>query len=190
MRRFSRWMPPAPVRKTPIWAWPLLLLCLFGIIYVIYRGYPYSLIILGVIGVVVCVHAVLEARHMRSLAAERTDESICTFVRSFDYRRTDSWLLRAVYEELSRYSAVDGRPLPIRADDRLEEDLKIDPEDFEDFTMVDIAHRAGRSLDDTKHNPLYGKVMTVRDVVNFFEHQSRIEVVEQVGHANGSSLPC
>ncbi len=190
-------MPPAPVRKTPIWAWPILAICIFGPVYAVCRGYPYSLIILGAISAIAILGAIsviagvqwVLLGHMRSLATGRTDESICTFARSFDCRQTDSWLLRAVYEELSRYSAVGGCPLPIRADDRWEEDLKIDPEDFEDLAM-DIAQRAGRSMDDTEHNPFYGKVRTVRDLVSFFEHQSRSEAADQISPANGASPPC
>jgi hypothetical protein len=175
-------MPPLPDHKMPIWAWLPLALCLIGVIYVVYRLSPYSVIILGAIAVMVCIRMVFWARHMRIVAASRVDESICTFVRSFDYRRTDPWILRAVYEELSRYLAVGGHPLPIRADDRWEEDFEIDPDDFADL-VVDIAHRAGRSMADTEHNHLYGKVKTVRDIVRFLEHQPRIEASEDVSAA-------
>ena len=172
----------SPVRKTSLWALPILALMFLGSLYIIYRGFPYSLIIVGALGILIWGGTVLQTRRMLSVAADRTEESICTFVRSFDYRQIDSWILRAVYEELSRYSVVDGRPLPIRADDRWEEDLKIDPEDFEDLAM-DIAHRARRSMDDTNHNPLYGKVKTVRDIVSFFQHQARIVTAEQIHSA-------
>jgi hypothetical protein len=172
-------MSAAPVHKTPLWALPILALMFLGSLYTIYQGFPYSLIIAGALGIFIWVGTVLHARRMRSVAADRTEESICTFVRSFDYRQIDSWILRAVYEELSRYSVLDGRPLPIRADDRWEEDLKIDPEDLEDLVM-DIAQRARRSMDDTKHNPLYGRVKTVRDIVSFFQHQARILTAEQI----------
>jgi hypothetical protein len=128
MRKFSRWMPAAPVQKTPIWAWPILALFLFGSVYAIYRGYPYSLIILGAVGMATWVMTMLEARRLRGAAADRRDESICTFVRSFAYRQTDPWVLRAVYEELGRYWAIDGRSLPLRAEDRWEEDLLSSPD--------------------------------------------------------------
>jgi hypothetical protein len=71
-------------------------------------------------------------------------ESICKFVRDFDSRSTDSWVLRAVYEELSPHLQVDGHPLPMRADDRWEEDLKIDSEDM-DFRVFLIS-RTGRGV--------------------------------------------
>ena len=182
-------MLPRAVHKTPIWAWPILALFPIGSVYLIYREYPYSLIIVGAVGVTHVVWSVLAARYMGRLAAGRTDESICTFVRSFDYRRTDPWVLRAVYEELSRQLVVDGRPLPIRADDRWDDDLKLDPDDFDEFVM-DIAHRAGRSMDDTERNPFYGRVKTVRDLVRFLEHQPRTEAAGQVSVASGDSAPC
>jgi hypothetical protein len=82
-----------------------------------------------------------------------------------------------------------GRPLPIRTDDRWEEDLRIDPDDFDELVM-DIARRAGRSMDDAAHNPFCGKVTTVRDLVTFLEHQPRAEAAEQVSPANGASPTC
>jgi hypothetical protein len=157
----------------------LLALFFFGFV-AMYLAYPtYSLIVLGAFVMIVGLGSVLGTRRMRRLAAERTDESICTFARSFDCRRTDPWVLRAVYEELSRQLVVDGRPLPIRADDRWDEDFKFDPDDFDEF-VIDIAHRAGRSMDGAEHNPLRGKVKTVRDLVHFLEHQPRTEAAEQV----------
>jgi hypothetical protein len=193
MRKFSRWMPPVPVQRPSIWGWLFLALLLalffFGFV-AMYLEYPsYSLIVLGAFVMIVAVGSVLGTRYMRRLAAARTDESICTFVRSFDYRRTDPWVLRAVYEELSRQLVVDGRPLPIRADDRWAEDLKLDPDDFDEFVM-DIAHRAGRSMDNTERNPFCGRVKTVRDLVRFLEHQPRTEAARQVSAANGASPPC
>ena len=116
-----------------------------------------------------------EHRRLRRLASDRQNENICDFVRKFDWRRTDTWVLRAVYEELSRHLAVDRRSLPIRADDYLWEDgLGIDSEDLDDLALA-IAARAGRSLDDTRKNPFYGgKVQTIRDLVAFMEHQPRL----------------
>jgi len=57
---------------------------------------------------------------------------------------------------------------PIRPDDRLLEDLRIDPEDLDDLLARQIAERTGRSLANPEENPYYGKVKTVRDLVTFF----------------------
>lgn len=113
-----------------------------------------------------------DARSRRRLAAARAEESICEFARSFD-RQTDTWVIRAVYEELSQYLAIDGRAIPVRRHDRWIEDLGIDSGDFEDIAE-DVAFRAGRKMDDCNANPLYGKVHTVGDLVSFLEHQPRI----------------
>jgi hypothetical protein len=118
-------------------------------------------------------------RHMRARARSRAGEDISSFIRAFDCHQTDTWILRAVYEELSKWCEIDGRPFPIHADDRWEEDLQINSEDMDNDFLPDIAYRAGRSLEDTQKNPYYGRVKTVRDIVGFLEHQPKIESVEQ-----------
>jgi len=113
---------------------------------------------------------VFDSRHRRRLLASRQDESICDFARSFDRGKSDTWILRAVYDELSRFISIDARPIAVRPADRCEEDLKIDPEDLDDLA-ADIAFRARRSMDGGEQNPLYGKVKTVADIVTFFGMQ-------------------
>ena len=68
--------------------------------------------------------------------------------------------MRAVYE---MYSAA----FPVRADDQL------DAEDM-DFDAVEIAERAGRSLERVEANPLFGKVVTAGDLVMFLSRQPRL----------------
>ena len=178
-------MPAAPVRKITFWGWAFLAILFSGLLYFIYRN-PRSIYLFAGFGTIFWISVLVSKRNMRKLAAGRADESICTFVRQFNCRKSDPWILRAVYEELSRYSVVDGRPLPIRADDQccgsnldeiewkfLENNLKIDPEDLDDLAHT-IAGRAGRSMEDAKQNPFYGKVKTVRDLVGFLEHQPRL----------------
>ena len=99
----------------------------------------------------------------RQVAKIRRGESICEFARSFDYRSIDTWIIRAVYQELSEQ-------FPIRASDRLENDLHIDGEDLDDTCRL-IARRSGRSLQRWEDNPLFGSVRTVRDLVLFLHHQ-------------------
>ena len=60
--------------------------------------------------------------------------------------------------------------LPIRAADRIEEELRMDKEDLEDLVR-DVARRAGRSMEYKESNPLFGQVRTVGDVVLFLTHQ-------------------
>jgi hypothetical protein len=174
MRTPSRRMLAAPKRKVKVWAYPILALVVVGIGYYIWE-HPKSLYIISAIAVVICVETLRERRRRRRLALSRSGESICSFVNSFDCRHTDTWILRAVYEELGRYLAVEGHPIPIRADDQcFEGGLKIDREDLDDLG-VDAAARSGRSMDDADRNPYYGKVRTVRDLVGFLEHQPRLE---------------
>jgi len=143
---------------------------------------PYVVaVLLAVLGVLVWIQFVWDKRTRRQLVASRQDESICDFARSFD-RQTDTWLIRAVYEEVSRYPSVDGRTIPVRRQDLCEKDLGIDPEDLDDIAK-DVAFRARRSLEDCDKNPLYGKVQTVGDMVTFLEYQPRI--VEPSAPPNG-----
>ena len=99
---------------------------------------------------------------------ERAGDSICTFARNLPARDHDTWVVRAVYEGLSK-----DRGHGIRPDDRLEEDLLFLPEDIEDLT-VDVATRARRSMDRAGQNPLTNRVVTVLDLINFLEHQPKI----------------
>ena len=180
-------MPAVPVRQLLWGQWLILgvifigLVCLLGCL--IYRQ-PYVLLFVFALGGIFWIVSVFDTHCRRRLAAARDGESICEFARSFD-RKTDTWILRAVYEEVSRYFSVDGRPLPIRRTDRCEKDLKIDPEDLNDLAS-DVAFRAQRSLNGSEKNPLYNKVQTVGDLVAFFEHQPKVVTAESGAAANGS----
>lgn len=110
---------------------------------------------------------VVEKRRQQRVAAERREESICSFARSFNCRATDTWIVRAVFEEAGAYVRF-----PIRPEDRLEEDLKIDSEDI-DYLAEVIALRTGRPLEECEKNPLCGKVKTVGELVEFFVYQQR-----------------
>jgi hypothetical protein len=64
-----------------------------------------------------------------------------------------------------------GPPLvPLRAEDRLLDDLELDDEDLDEI-FIDVAKFCNLSIVSTESNPLYGKVITVRDVVEFLRHQ-------------------
>lgn len=112
-------------------------------------------------------------RKLMTLANERVDESICTFARSFDRKRVDTWVIRAVYDELQQYATFRDGTCPLNASDKLEKDLNIDPEDIEDVIQI-VAQRSVRSLENTEINPYYGKITTVGDFVLFINSQPRI----------------
>ncbi len=85
-------------------------------------------IVVAVIAIIAAVSGVLteiENRRQARIAAERLDESICTFARLFNCRETDTWIIRAAHVELQQYVQF-----PIRPEDTLEEDLHIDSDDM------------------------------------------------------------
>jgi hypothetical protein len=116
-------------------------------------------------------------RQIQSLAAQRMDESICTFARSFDTRAVDTWVIRAVYEQLQAELRSLAPRFPVRASDDLLRQLLLDPDDLDLSLAPDIAQRTGRSLDDTRRNPYFGKVHTARDLVLFFDAQPRVPTI-------------
>ena len=107
-----------------------------------------------------------ELRRDQRLAAERSGESACSFARSFDFRHTDTAVIRAVYEEVQANVAF-----PIRATDRLRDDLRLDDEDLGFDIIPAIARRIGRTLDDYKANPNYEDCVTVAGLVHFLAAQ-------------------
>lgn len=127
----------------------------------------------------------IEARRTKkkltALAETRAGESICTFARSFDCRETDTWVIRAVQEQLQAYLAREVPAFPLRQSDNLVKDLGIDPEDLSLDIAEEIAQRTGRSMEDTGRNPYWEKVETVGDLVQFFLHQPTTEQPNAVG---------
>lgn len=108
---------------------------------------------------------------LRYLIREREGESICEFARDFDARQVDTWIIRAVYEQLQSNLDHVHPAFPVRASDRLKEDLHLDDDDLDIDIAPEIEQRTGRSLEGSKSNPYFGKVKTVRDLVMFFQAQ-------------------
>lgn len=111
-------------------------------------------------------------RRLRQLAESRSNESICTFARAFNYRQIDTWIIRAVYEQLQPLASTSNAPFPLRPEDRLSEDFGIVDEDLDDLAD-EIAQRTGRRWENCEQNPYYGNVRTVGDLVMFFAHQPK-----------------
>ncbi|MDH4419733.1 MAG: hypothetical protein QE485_21190 [Acidovorax sp.] len=123
-------------------------------------------------GSLVAVLSRREALRLARMAQGRAGESICQFARSIDCRRVDTWVVRAVYEEVQRsLSAVVA--VPLRVTDHLQRDLGLDADDL-DFLIEGMAQRAQRCLAHTSGNPLFGKVTTVGDLVEFLQAQPRL----------------
>ncbi|MFN2507445.1 MAG: hypothetical protein ABR589_01580 [Chthoniobacterales bacterium] len=115
-----------------------------------------------------------EVPRRQALAAQQPPDAMCAFARSFDFRRTDTLVMRAVYEELQPVV-----PFPIRASHRLIEDLQLDDEDLHFDYVPSIAERVGRALGDAELNPYYGRVVIVADLVNFLAAQPTRESTQK-----------
>lgn len=118
-----------------------------------------------------------EKKHFARLLQTRSEASICHFARSIDCRHVDTWVVRAVYDELQACLAHHRARFPLRVTDRLGADLQIDGDELDLSLVPDIAQRTGRDLSSTQANPFFGKVTTVGDLVNFFNAQPRPAVV-------------
>ena len=103
---------------------------------------------------------------------EREGEDIGTFARSFDYRNIDTWVIRAVYEAVSQFLSYKDGKCPVRASDRLLEDIGLDSEELDDI-IDEVIYRTGIVDQDWDKNPYYDKLETVRDLVLFFDAQPR-----------------
>lgn len=176
MRRFSRYLPPAPpMRVVPLGQVAAVLVLILLVLALL--SLPALVIVSGVIVLGVIGSVVLE-RRMRRLAQSRAEEDLCTFARTFDCRVVDPWIIRAVYEEVQACLGQNLQPFPMRATDRLAEAFGIVDEDLDELATA-AAGRAGRSLDRPEKNPVK-RVDTVGDLVHFLNHQPRQTAAEQV----------
>ena len=155
--------------------WILLAAVLAGPAYVLYSAPLAVTAALLVAGAVVALGTSVSNRKRKSrlgaVAADRTGESICDFARSFDARVVDTWIIRAVYEELQGELEDIHPRFPIRAADALLKDLLDDPDDLDMSLVPAIAQRTGRSLENGEGNPHFGQVRSVADLVMFFNAQ-------------------
>ena len=170
MKKASRYMPKYKEKPTSALGWVFLvsLLCLLG--WLIWSN-PYLLLLIPVFIVMVIWDAKKSKKHFGILLKNRQKDSICTFSRHFEFREIDTWVIRAVYEQLQNYL---GENFPIRPSDDIFIDLQIDDEDFSYDLIEEIAQRTGRSLENAESNPYYGKLNLVEDLVYFFNEQPKV----------------
>lgn len=172
MKQASRFMPKYVPKKTsrPV------IIAFFAIVVAIAIYQPWCLPAISGIALLVIVWGAIGQseveRHFQVLCRERSGLSICEFARDFDLKVVDTWIIRAVYEQLQ--AALPTKiNVPIKASDGLFDTLMLDEDDI-DLDLVDeIAQRTSRSLAGYESNPYYGKVTTVRNLVLFFNHQAR-----------------
>ncbi len=170
----SRFMPRA-TRQGPLpGVWLLLALTVLGGAAISALAHPaMTAMAAAVVAAVVCWGVVSvrnEKARLAALAESRHGETICQFARSFDARAVDTWVIRAVYEQVQSLLHSTCASFPIRASDHLQ-DLGIDTDDIEMDLAVSLSDSTGRSLDNPKANPYYGAINTVSDLVMFFNAQ-------------------
>lgn len=170
-RTFSRWMRPVETKPLGVGGISCLALVTAVAIALVW-AYPIGVPIVLLFFLAMAPLWARDRRRLRAMARARAGESICTFARAFPRRAVDPRVVRAVYEEVQRWCTIPGEPLPLRATDRFEEDLRVDGDTLEDI-VSDIAERSRRSPDRPRKNPYYGKVKTVGDLVYFLSHQPR-----------------
>lgn len=173
MRAPSRTMPPYRSERLPVIGWLTIAVIVMGALYLFWT-YPAWLLVFPAFGLLFWESARRDKRRVAEFLVDRADESICTFARSFDTSTVDTWVIRAVYEEIQSLLGDRWHEVAIRADDDLMDDLELDDEDI-DMSLIDaVAQRTGRSLDGYERNSYYGKVYTARDLVLFFNEQPRL----------------
>jgi len=138
-------------------------------------SFPYLLIFVPVFFLVDLWDKKKRKKHFNTLLEDRGNDSICTFSRHFEFRKIDTWVIRAVYEQLQNYMNGEKENFPIRATDDLFKDLMIDDEDLEYDLVDEISQRSGRTLENAESNPYYCKVNTVENVVFFFNEQPKTD---------------
>jgi hypothetical protein len=163
-------MPPYIRPPVSFFGWLIVCVWVVAVAYLVWL-YPWGIAVIAGLVVASWFGTRKHDEKLAVLIQEREGNSICEFARSFDAKIVDSWVIRAVYEELQAETDVNGRSVPIRADDSLIDDLQIDDEDLDMSIAEKIAQRCGRSLDNFDENPLIGKVKTAGDLVMFFNAQ-------------------
>jgi hypothetical protein len=176
MRIASRHMPKFRASPAGLLAWLFLAVLAVCLAYAAISSPSMAVIVLLLLGAAFLfarMAAKQEEDALRRLAEARAGESICEFAREFDTRAVDTWVIRAVYEQVQAQLTHVHPAFPVRASDRLKEDLRLDDDDLDMDVAMEIEQRTGRSLVETRTNPLLGKVKTVRDLVLFFQAQPK-----------------
>ncbi len=152
----------------------ILALLLLWLGYGIWQDPEMVFVLVGIIAVIFAIgyfSSENTTEYFEALYRTREDEDIGTFARSLDYRNTDTWIIRAVYEELNSELPCD-KTIPLHPSDNLKEDLKLDDEDLE-FVLERIFARADISDEAIEKNPFYTKMETVADLVAFCDYQQK-----------------
>ncbi len=172
MRKPSRFMPKyEPKQMGPFsWLFFVSILILFG--YLVYK-HPLVIVLLPVVYIASIISTKSHKSKLSKLALGRENEDIGTFAKAFNYREIDTWVIRAVYEQIQDYLKEDYPNFPLRPDDKVYDDLILDPDDFDMDILNEISQRTGRSLEKLDKNPYAQSLETVKDVVDMFNSQPK-----------------
>ena len=172
MKRPSRFMPKYIEKPIGFWdkVFFAVLLCLAAWLLWLH---PFLLVVIPIITALDIKNRIFRIKHFKAILKDRDTDSICTFSRHFKRHEIDTWIIRAVYEQLQNYLAPEKKAFPIRPQDDVFKDLLIDNEDFEFDIVEEIAVRTGRSLENIESNPYYGKASIVENLVYFFNEQPK-----------------
>ncbi|MDQ7091041.1 MAG: hypothetical protein Q9M50_10430 [Methylococcales bacterium] len=108
---------------------------------------------------------------MKKIAKCRGKPDICSYARSFDYRKIDTKIIREVFNSTQDWvGKYEGVPFPIRADDCFNTIYKIDSDDLDDI-YSEIAKKLNININNPEKNPYWNKVNTVKDLVMFLHFQ-------------------
>ena len=139
-RRMSKFVPK------PIGLWPWVALAAFasGMLYAAVSQ-PRAAAVCVAAVLVLSAWASIDLKRQRArlqeLAAMRSGQSICDFARDFDTRQVDTWIILAIYEHLQEQLTYAHPAFPIRATDRLKEDLLLEPDDLDLDVLVQVEQR-------------------------------------------------
>lgn len=175
MRLPSRLLPPRHSESPGHGAVLFLMALALGFGYFLYSASTFARCMIAMACCAVWCHGAAvtrrEKRRYEALARSRQGVSICEFARSFDLRQTDTWIIRATYQELQQWLQPYVAAFPVRASDGLFSDFHLEADELDDL-LQDIAARSGRSLEKTEDNPWYGSVHTVKNLVAFINAQA------------------
>lgn len=175
MRLPSRLLPPRHSENLGYAAVLFLMVLVLGFGYFLYSASTFARCMIAMSCCAACCYGAAvtkrEKRRYEALARSRQGVSICEFARSFDLRQTDTWIIRATYQELQQWLQPYVPAFPVLASDRLSADFQLEADELDDL-LQDIAARSGRSLDKTEDNPWHGRVDTVMDLVFFINAQA------------------
>ncbi|MEJ2404394.1 MAG: hypothetical protein P8171_08920 [Candidatus Thiodiazotropha sp.] len=173
MKKPSRTMPKY-VEKPSGFSGKLILVALVCLMAWLMWTYPLTLAMIPIVMILEVRDRMFRKKHFENLLKDREADSIGTFSRHFEFRKIDTWVIRAVYEQLQAYMTPVRKSFPIRPDDDVFKDLLIDDEDFDLDIIEEIAERTGRSLEHIESNPYYGKASVVENLVYFFNEQPEV----------------